>query len=376
MGHAFSLSPIQSSERYTTLDLARGFALFGVLLINLLYFFRLSLFDHFFQFHSHPGRLNHAIDLFAAEFLEFKAFDLFSLTFGIGVAVQAERALLRGVTIELFLVRRFLFLLAFGALHMVLVSNVDILCLYALCGLLLIPLRRLPTLALGLTGVAAICLPSVFSSFTSLPGEAVIRAHAIEATRMYSLGSFGDILTFRWHETKLLIFPLLIGVAQKSLGLMLLGVAVWRAGLIRQAERYRRPLWIMCIVGTVIGLSLRTHIPLALAYFAAILAWRRSNRAAALTAPIAAAGRMAFTNYLTQSLLFALLFYGFGFGLFGRLDPATAAAIGMVVYAGQLWLSSWWLHRYRFGPFEWLWRSLTYARLQPMRLARHNPVLT
>ena len=77
---------------------------------------------------------------------------------------------------------------------------------------------------------------------------------------------------------------------------------------------------------------------------------------------------MAFTNYLTQSLLFALLFYGFGFGLFGRLAPAPAAALGVVVYASQLWFSSWWLHRYRFGPFEWLWRSMTYGQRQPMRV--------
>ena len=362
------MSPIEASERSSTLDLARGFALFGVLLINLLYVFRLSLFQHILQSHSHPGWLNHTVDLLATELLEFKAFDLFSLTFGIGVAVQAERAQLRSAGFELFLLRRFLILLAFGALHMVLVSNVDMLCLYAVCGLLLIPLLRLPTVVLALAGLAAIYLPSVVSGWTSLPGESVIRAHAIDATRIYSLGSFGDILTFRWHETKLLIFPLLIGVAQKSFGLMLLGVAVWRAGLIRHSERYRRPLWMVCIVGAVIGVTLRTHISLAFAYFAALVAWRRSNRSAALTAPVAAAGRMAFTNYLTQSLLFALLFYGFGFGLFGRLDPATAAVLGVAVYAGQLWFSSWWLHRYRFGPFEWLWRSLTYGRAQPMRL--------
>src|SRR6266566_1841925 len=88
--------PVGVAERYTTLDLLRGFALFGVLLVNLLYFFRIHLFDHILNFHSHAGWANHAIDLLVAEFVEFKAFDLFTLTFGIGVAIQAERARRRG----------------------------------------------------------------------------------------------------------------------------------------------------------------------------------------------------------------------------------------------------------------------------------------
>ena len=83
--------------------------------------------------------------------------------------------------------------------------------------------------------------------------------------------------------------------------------------------------------------------------------------------PIAALGRMALSNYLAQSVVCALIFYGYGFGLFGRLAPAPAAALGLCVYAGQVAFSVWWLKRHQFGPFEWLWRSLTYGRLQPMR---------
>lgn len=370
--------PVGVSERYTTLDLLRGFALFGVLLVNLLYFFRLSLFDHMLRFHSNNGWANRAIDLIVAVFLEFKAFDLFALTFGIGVAIQAERARLRGVWVEVFLVRRFLILFVVGACHMVLVSNVDILALYALCGLLLIPVLRLPATVLAIAGLAAIYLPSMSIPFS------VTQAHAANATRIYGTGSFGAILEFRWRETQELILPLLAGVAQKTFGLMLLGAAVWRCGVVREQGRYRPILWAICLGAGVIGIVnssvevlarsggkhvhvaqvlaiLGSDVPLAFAYAAALLAWRRSEWAAAITAPIAAAGRMALTNYLAQSLVFALLFYGFGFGLFGRLDPATAAAIGFVFYAGQIWFSVWWLGRYRFGPFEWLWRSMTYG---------------
>jgi hypothetical protein len=75
---------------------------------------------------------------------------------------------------------------------------------------------------------------------------------------------------------------------------------------------------------------------------------------------------MALTNYLMQSIVLALFFYGYGFQLFGRLDPMTAATMGVAFYAAQLLFSVWWLKRYRFGPFEWVWRSMTYGARQPV----------
>jgi uncharacterized protein len=219
------------------------------------------------------------------------------------------------------------------------------------------------------------------------------------ATRIYGAGSFGAILEFRWRETQELIFPLIVSVAQKTFGLMLVGVAVWRTGVIREPRRYRSLLWAVCLGAGVIGILNTTadvlsqssgkpvkvvpflevfgaHVPLAFAYAAALLAWRRSGRAAAFMEPVAAAGRMALTNYLMQSIVFALLFYGYGFQLFGRLDPQAATVIGVTFYAGQLWFSACWLRRYRFGPFEWFWRSLTYGRWQPMRQCHTMRALT
>jgi len=327
--------------------------------------------------------LNHAIDLAMAELVEFKAFGLFSLTFGIGIAVQAERARARGVHVELFLLRRLLILLVFGVAHLVLVANLDILTLYSVCGLALIPLLRLPIAGLAIAGVAAIYLPSVVSGWTHLPPQASWAAQIADTLRVYAHGTFGAILEFRWNETQHWIGPLLFGVAQKTVGMMLLGVAVWRSGAIRDPQRHRRVLLAVCAVACLIGIVNTTaevmstelhrsfavpflevlgdNVPLALAYGAALLAWRRSARANTILAPFAAAGRMALTNYLTQSLICCVLFYGYGFGLYGRLDPQTALAIVISLYAAQLWFSVWWLRRYRFGPFEWLWRSLTTA---------------
>jgi uncharacterized protein len=87
------------------------------------------------------------------------------------------------------------------------------------------------------------------------------------------------------------------------------------------------------------------------------------QRMLAWAAPV---GRMAFTNYLGQSLILGWIFYGYGFGLFGKLSVSTVFAIGVVLYAMQAAVSAWWLGRYRYGPVEWLWRSLMYGRWQPI----------
>lgn len=351
--------PVEPAERYQALDLVRGVALFGVLLVNLLDFFRVSLFAVITAHHTDSGWLNHAIDNIVSVAIEFKAFDLFSISFGIGAAVQAERAAERGANASAFLARRFLILLVFGLVHMTLVSNVDILCLYAVCGLALIPLAGAPWQALLPLGAAAVVLQN-FVPLPPFPSDAVLRAHAAEATRVYSQSSFAAMTVFRWHETVRLILPLLLAVSVKTYGLMLGGMALWRARVIQDRDRQRRAIWIACAAAAIAWAATREHIPLAIAYGAALLAWRPSQRAKRWTAALAAAGRMAFTNYLTESLIFAIVFYGFG--LFGRIATAPAAAFGMLLYAAQVWFSVWWLRRHRFGPFEWLWRSLTYGR--------------
>jgi uncharacterized protein len=91
--------------------------------------------------------------------------------------------------------------------------------------------------------------------------------------------------------------------------------------------------------------------------------WRRR------LAPLSLAGRMALTNYLMQSVICTTLFYGYGFGLYGRVGIAGGIALTLAIYAVEIVWSGWWLHRFRFGPAEWLWRTLTYGRRQPMRTA-------
>jgi uncharacterized protein len=123
-------------------------------------------------------------------------------------------------------------------------------------------------------------------------------------------------------------------------------------------------------MGAIDRLYPYSAVLLAFAYGAGLLLCFSSagdGHARRLTRLFAGVGRMTLSNYLAQSVIFSLLFYGFGFGLFGRLGPAVAALLGLAVFAAQLVTSDWWLERFRFGPAEWLWRSLTYRRWQPMK---------
>jgi uncharacterized protein len=347
--------------------------LFGVLMVNLLDFFRVSLFTHILTFHTDPGRANRVVDVLSAALLEFKAFHLFSFAFGIGVAIQTERATAKRIGARRFLFRRFLILLGLGLFHLFFIANVDILTLYAVCGLLLLPVLRLRASGLAILGV--IFVASLFPTGAMLPSADFIRAHAAEATRVYQQGSFLEIFRFRCHETLQYIVPLVIMSIQKTLGLMLLGMAAWRTNVLQEPKNHRRLLWsLVFCAGAIGGLATilgvfggLTSYALAMAYGAAMFLWSSYPRFQRAAAPIAATGQMALTNYLAQSLILSFLFYGYGLGMFGRINSGPAAMIGVALYVGQLVFSSAWLRRYRFGPAEWFWRSLTYGSWQPFR---------
>jgi uncharacterized protein len=381
--------PITEAERCTALDTIRGLALLGVLLVNLHGDFRVSLAEHVLTLHTSTGWGDRATDVAIAAVLEFKAFALFSLLFGAGLAIFAGRAADRGTSPTRFLARRLLVLLVLGLGHLLVVWNGDILTLYAVCGLLMIPFHRLPAAALAGAGAAAFALPYVIPWGLDWPTEDTLVGLAAEAARAYTTGGLGDVTEFHWRETRLLILPLLVAVLPRTWGLMAIGAAAWKAGLFRDPAGYRWLLWAVTLVGGGVGvaatlllvfatstgqptglppvlLEAASSAPLALAYAAGLLLALRSPLATRLTAPFAAAGQMALTNYLTQSLVLSLLFYGYGLGLYGRLGSMAAAGVGLAIYAGQLVFSQAWLRRYRFGPVEWVWRSLTYGRAQPM----------
>jgi uncharacterized protein len=354
-------SPVAAAERVASIDALRGAALGGVLMVNLLTGFRAPLSSHILGNNEPLGPGGSLLLVLMAAFVEFKAFSIFSFLFGAGVAIQSGRIQARSRT--LFLIRRFLALLAIGLAHALLIWNGDILTLYAVCGLLLIPLLRLPKPVLLSLGLVLVAAPHVVPLPVPFPDNSLLRELSAEALNVYRTGPWRELLSFRLRETRLLILPLLLLSLPRTLGLMLWGAAAWRSGFFSNNQRLWR--W-MVVLGAAIGIVaqvLRNQelevLSLAAAYTAALLLWNPRG------AWIAAGGRMALTNYLVQSIVFGFVFYSYGLRWFGTVGVAAALAGGALLYLAQLAWSGWWLRRFWFGPAEWLWRSISYLEWQP-----------
>jgi uncharacterized protein len=362
-------------------------ALFGVLAVNLETEFRVSIFQQFVS--GPPERaVDRWIDAILLTFVDMKAFALFSLLFGIGLAIQFER-LVSTPRRAALLVRRLLVLLGLGLIHLVLIWNGDILTEYAVAGLIVLPFlfgrAWLPALGcalfLGLYLVQPFLPPLV-----TFPSRTWLLHYVAAADRVYSTGGFLEILRFRVEETAG-ILPLHAFVLPRTLGLFLLGVVAWRSGLVQRAGNRQRTLgsaaFLATGAGTALTLATATRnysgwpslgwvqtvaapvgtILLALGYAIAVLATGSTlsgRRRLAWAEPV---GRMAFTNYVVQSLVLGLIFYGYGLGLLGKLSLAEGFGLVLAVYFTQVYGSHLWLRRYRFGPLEWLWRTLMYGQV-------------
>jgi uncharacterized protein len=380
-------APVSPSERIDAIDVLRGIALLGVLAINVTSGFRVSIFEQFLA-DKHPSSpLDRVVETILTLAVDLKAFALFSLLFGAGLAIQFER-LSRSPRRIVLLLRRLIVLLAFGLIHLCLIWNGDILTEYALAGLLVLPLLFGPRWLLGFAAAAFLLLYLALQLWMPsgvFPNFVVLTLDVMEANRIYATGGFADVQAFRLRELPLII-PLHIYVFPRTIGLFLLGAFAWRTGLLRDAPNGRAVLFGVAAGGIGLGAVLILGnagglftgrigvvagplgtILLAIGYGAAIVATANLTRGKAWLGWAAPLGRMAFTNYLAQSIIFGWIFYGYGLGLFGRLGTASALAIGLAVYVAQVIFSAWWLKRYRYGPVEWLWRTLMYGTAQPMR---------
>ena len=360
-----SAGPVGAAERVVSIDGLRGAALFGVLLINLMSGFRVPLAAHILGNDEPIGPGGSALLFLMSALVEFKAFAIFSFLFGVGVAIQSDR--MQPGARTLFLMRRFGALLAIGLAHVLFIWNGDILTLYAVCGLMLIPLVNLPRSVLLTLGVLVIAANLVVSVPARIPGEVMLRQLSADALRTYRTGSWGAITLFRWDEARILILPLLLMSLPRTLGLMLCGVAAWRFRFFDDRRRVWCWMFVAGVAGCVAAIAARDGqlavLPLAAVYTAGFLLWNPRARM------LAAGGRMALSNYLAQSVVFGFVFYSYGLGWFGRAGVAAALAGAILLYVVQLICSEWWLRRFRFGPVEWVWRSLSYMKRQPFHRA-------
>ena len=395
------MAPARPSERIIEVDIVRAIALIGIVIVN---YQSPNLAGAGF---ASNGRADHVANSIVEAFFNGKFYPLFSLLFGFGMAVQLTLAQARGVGFVPFYLRRLAVLFLLGVVHSLFVWNGDILHVYAFWGLLLLACsslsdRLLLIIALVLIGVCgtqrsllealhltgasphsdaasyltASTYPMLISNLAAMFLSEMVRIRTylsqLDIPGMFLIGLYAGRrgLLGRIGSNKLLVRRVMLA----ALAVGTLGV-VWRPGLLR--------------IETVIGnqdsglyriVDFLSHSPvarvtklyygqaLAIFYCSALLLLLSKAVWVKWLRPLSSLGRMALTNYVAQCVVGAILFYGFD--LYGRMGPAAAVLLAVGVYALQIPLSAWWLKRYRFGPLEWVWRSLTYGRLQPMKAGR------
>ena len=402
-----AIGPVPGRERIEVMDILRGVAILGILVVNMgLFSLPEGLAANQVWPNSVDGTVERLILLFAQE--KFKA--LFSFLFGLSLAVQMMRAEARGAPFLPLYLRRLSVLLLIGLAHFLLLWDGDILHDYALLGFVLLLFRRrslktllvwasiflsIPVLFYGLTTYYSITreLNPQLMNWISHANEAEDPKSIEETRRIYSRGTYLEIIEFRARELPRDLAPDTEDAYLSTI--FLLGLYAGRRRIfhdisghlpfIRRVQRWGLMIGIAGNAAFAAGGSLdpsptsvmqnvgRTCLVIAapamsLFYASTILlltqgeAWRRR------LASLAAVGRMALSNYLLQSLICTTIFYGYGLALFGKVRPSLGLLLTTIICLIQIPLSVWWLRRFRFGPIEWLWRSLTYGQRQPMRV--------
>jgi len=397
-----NLTPVAPDERIQALDLLRGWAMFGVLWSNIINYGTLDP----------TTALDRGLSWMQGWMIDGRFYRLLCLLFGIGFGIQLLRATERGVDVRTVYYRRSLALLAIGEVHALLIWDGDVLTIYALVAFALVMFRtastrRILTAAVLLWFVA----PEVVIRARHLAGMNFFMPSVENATTawIYGHGSWLQIEPIRvaCHLQWLGRFGL--GLYCSILAVFLMGFWSMKSGYLRRViedPRTTRRLLFGALVAAAIGyawsanytkllpslfswsVSTRLSDPhfwvprqlifkmfnwstegTAVAYAAILLLLWQRPRIARLLRPLAATGRMALTTYLTQSIVCTLLFYGYGLGWYGHVGYSGMFLITLILFACQMAASSWWLTRFRFGPVEWLWRTLTYGRAPRMRVS-------
>ncbi len=391
--------PVQPSERIDELDIIRGLALFGILIVNMA-FFKYPIF-----FDRHPDSFATGIDQLGAWFIQLfftgKFYAIFSFLFGLGFFIFMERTLEKGLELVPLYRRRLLALLVFGFIHLFIIWTGDILFTYALVGFILLRFRSKPVesirkwiIGLFITSfILDFLFGLVIGTGEVFAGDkyAMFTKEMVDgAITVYLEGTFAELVAFRVvNEVPYVLVALIIWVPA-VLAFFLCGLYAGKRGIFKDipgnASLLRKIRNIGLPAGTVlllvhvlvetdlwpVGTLLRpallsssnyaASIFIFPSYVAIILLALQKDFYKRLLAPAAAAGRMALTNYLTQTLICIFLFYGFGLGLFGSVSVIQGIIITVVIYLIQVAWSNLWLSIFRYGPMEWFWRMLTYKR--------------
>jgi len=399
------MNPVEKTNRIQSIDLLRGIAILGILIMNIQSFAMPSAaYNNPLAFGDLTG-LNKMTWILSHLFADQKFMSIFSILFGAGIILITEKKeLFTGSSLKLHYTRN-LILLLIGLLHAHLIWYGDILVAYALCSFLVYPFRKLSPKKLLITGLLIVSVPSFLNGFFqfSLPYMPASELQdlrldwaptneLIEQEITAFTGSISSQIKINSQQALFLeTFVFLIQFLWRAGGLMLVGMALFRWGVL-SAERsrsfYLKSAFYSLIVGfpiVIYGIYMNFTMNwdfqysmftgsqfnywgslfIAYGYISLIMVFAQSDNYNTIKKRLSSIGQMALTNYILHSFIGMLIFFGIGFGLFGKIDRSLQILIVGIIWIFQYLASEKWLNSYKFGPLEWVWRSLTYGKKQP-----------
>ena len=400
-----ALTPSSPGERIAAVDVLRAFALFGIIVTHAIDGFLAGQppVADFMLF----GPLDRAVAQLEHLLTFGKFYTIFSFLFGLSFAIQLRNATQKGVGFSGRFSWRLTVLALIGIVHGAFFAG-DVLIIYALLGLLLIPFRNMKTKTLLIVGLILVFnIPGLLfgSALLALPApspeqlqaNADMQAHFLRlAEQQFAIKQSGTlaelaVVNFTFGLFGKAMFMIITGRLWITFGLFLLGMCAGRLEIFKDTEAnrvfFRKLLWPAGLVALATTLSewlfpvsqqmlsagnlLRwfsftiQQVSLSAFYVAVItlLYWSRPSQG--LLPALAPVGRMGLTTYLGQTVFGVLVFYGLGLGLLGRIGAAAAVGLSVAFFILQILLAHAWAKRFKLGPAEWVWRSLTYLKLQP-----------
>jgi len=399
--------PTQLSERIVSLDVLRGFAILGILIMNIQSFSMIGAsYLNPMAYGDFTGT-NKWIWMISHVFADMKFMTIFSMLFGAGVVLFTERLKEKGINSLAIHYRRTFWLLVIGLLHAYLLWYGDILVCYAVSALWVVLFRNSKPRTLLIVGLSVFSVGFILYLFTGMsipfmPEESKIGmlqgwlpdSEHINREMIAYQGSWLQQMDERIKGAIMMqTMVFFIQTGWRAGGLMLIGMALYKTGVL-SAEKSNRFYLRMVIIGLVPGFALvlfgmKTNFDnnfsmeysfflgsqfnywgsllVSLGYLGLVVLFVKSGIMPWLQRSLKAVGQMAFTNYLMQTIICTTIFYGHGFGLYGKLERTEQILIVLVIWIFQIIVSPMWLKYFRYGPFEWLWRSLTYWRFQSIR---------
>ncbi|KAB2330919.1 DUF418 domain-containing protein [Bacillus mesophilum] len=387
------MSSVTEKERIISLDIMRGFAILGIFLVNMLSFHSPFLYIDPLSWwtDSSDQTVYSVIDVL----VQASFYPLFALLFGYSVIMLRERVLKKELSFNVIAVRRFSFLLLLGLGHAFFLWFGDILAMYAVLAFIFLLFVKMNGKNMLITGLVIYIIPNLLLCLLLFAAELIFppddltlydNSLAEEAAAVYHTGTFTEITSERikdWYANNVGGFPVML---ISILPLFLIGGGAAKLKLLENAGQRRSLFRNMAIITFVLGLVIKLlpyimNRSLALDYvqdtfggpllavaYGSFIAWAvGSMHLLKLLKPLAYIGKMSLSNYLFQSLLCSILFYGYGFGLFGEISVVTGTVLVIIIFFIQLLFSRFYAKRFLYGPVEWVWRSFTYWEIPKMK---------